>query len=112
MPLCHENFSLFSEIFAVLSLLILILLIAVLILLVLLILLIAIPVLLILLVLVLLILLILILVVHDFLYRMFGCLSKIFVKCRFAVGNAPKTRRLSILHKRCAGIHRKYQRIL
>ena len=95
-----------------LSLLILILLIAVLILLVLLvllILLIAIPVLLIL---ILLVLLILILVVHDLLYRMFGCLSKIFVKCRFAVGNAPKTRRLSILHKRCAGIHRKYQRIL
>ena len=58
------------------------------------------------------VLLVLILIVHDFSYRMFGCLSKIFVKCRFAVGNAPKTRRLSILHKRCAAIHRKYQRTL
>lgn len=108
-----KNFSaFFSEILVVLSLLILILLIllvAILILLVLLILLVAVSVLLVLLIPV---LLVLILIVHNFSYRMFGCLSKIFVKCRFAVGNAPKTRRLSILHKRCAAIHRKYQRTL
>ena len=111
-----KNFSaFFSEILVVLSLLILILLIllvAILILLVLLILLILLVAVSVLLVLLIPVLLVLILIVHDFSYRMFGCLSKIFVKCRFAVGNAPKTRRLSILHKRCAAIHRKYQRIL
>lgn len=77
-----------------------------------LVLLIAVLILLILLILILPVLLILILVVHRRFYRMFGCLSKIFVKCRFAVGNAPKTRRLIILHRRCAGMHRKYQRML
>ena len=95
-----------SEVFAVLLLLAIL---AVLILLVLLVLLILILLVLILLVPV---LLILILVVHDLFYRMFGCLSKIFVKCRFFAGNAPKTRRLTILHRRCAGIHRKYQSTL
>ena len=100
-----------SEVFAVLLLLAIL---AVLILLVLLVLLILILLVLILLILILLVpvLLILILVVHDLFYRMFGCLSKIFVKCRFFAGNAPKTRRLTILHRRCAGIHRKYQSTL
>ena len=102
MPLCREIFSGASEVFAILFLLLVLLILLVLILLILVLLVaILIPV-----------LLILILVVHDSFYRMFGCLSKIFVKCRFFAGNAPKTRRLTILHRRCAGIHRKYQSTL
>ena len=45
-------------------------------------------------------------------YRMFGCLSKIFVKCRLGSVNALKMRCLISLHKRCAGMQRKYQRTL
>ena len=108
MPLCREKFFRFSEIFVVLSLLILpVLLVLILVLLI--------PILILLILLILLISVLILLVLVLFMivfYRMFGCLSKIFVKCRFAVGNAPKTRRLIILHRRCAGMHRKYQRIL
>lgn len=59
-----------------------------------------------------LVLLILILVVHRSLCLSVGCLSKIFVKCRFDCGNAPKTRCLNILHIMSAGMQRKNHKIL
>ena len=71
---CSERFVILILPIPVLS--ILLLLIPVLVLLI------AVLILLILLILILPVLLILILVVHRRFYRMFGCLSKIFVKCR------------------------------
>lgn len=53
-----------------------------------------------------------VLVIHLFVYRILGCLSKIFVFRNPPSGSTSKTRCFNILLIICAGIHIKYHRKL